>query len=367
MKSVTVLRPEADQTISVTEIAAGREPSITRTATGRYEETPDGAFSISLPDGLSESRHVFLDLPSSFLSLRIIPMPLEDPAKIRRLLPVEAEGRFQSPVSDLVLDYLPLPPGDEGHRVLLSAASLDRLSALIDALSGAGMEPRVVGSLDLTARAREAELSVDHLMEPPAMDDSERLSLAITEMKNPGMNFRHGPLKYTAHQKEAVRLVRWTAPLGALFLVLLIANWGLRYHALSSDIKDIKSREADVFAMAFPSGGKMVDTAYQIKAKSFEVKKKLQTLSGVDPLSVIQSLAQMKGEPTDIVLSEVRITEDSAIVKGEGATFKMMNDFAEKLRAVFDDVTVSDSSSSAAGGVRFSLQINFASSWEQGK
>ncbi len=357
MNAFTLFRFESEDTIHI-EQTADKSATQKVLEAGRLEKSSDGSYKLLLPSELSKTKNVYLDLPRSFLRLRVLEVPLSDPDKIRKILPVKAEGLFRKPLQDLCLDYIALPEQEGKKKILLCAAERSKIIKLIDAFKDEGFEPRVIASTDLISQSQQQPVVLENFINPPELDKNERISLVRKELRHPSLNFRRGSLRYTAHQKEAAKLLRSTVPLTAVLIALLIANWGVRYKYMEKKIESYKEREAGIFKQVFPTGAKMVDPSYQIKAKIQEIKGNLEVLSGTDPLDVLEILADAKESIDNVILDEIKITEDSVVVKGSSPSFETMNLITEKLRSHYTEVKVSDSKTSVEGGVRFSLVLS---------
>ena len=357
MSAFTLFRLESDKTIRIEQVA-DKQTARKVLEAGEYEDLPDGSFKISLPAGLTRTRNVYLDIPRSFLCLRVLDMPFSDPDKIRNIIPVKAEGLFRKQVQDLCLDYLFLPDEEGKKKMLLCAVGQAKVAALISAFQAEGFEPRVIASTDLISYAGRQSLSLEGLLNPPRLDENERISLICKELRRPSLNFRQGELSYTAHHREAVKLLRLTVPLLVILVALFVANWGVRYKDMSKRLNRYKDYEAEIFKQVFPADAKLVDPSYQIKAKIHEIKENMAVLSSADLLDVFEILAETKGAIGNVILDEIKITEDSVVVKGTGPSFESMNLMVEALRFYYSGVKVSDSKTSVTGGVRFSLVLS---------
>ncbi len=357
MNAFTLFRFESDDIIRIEQItdkSATRKPF----EAARIEKSQDGSYKLLLPSGLRITKNVYLDLPRSFLRLRVLEMPLVDPDKIRKILPVKAEGLFRKPLQDLCLDYIVLPEQEGKKKILLCAMEKSKIIKLINAFKAEGFEPRVIASTDLISQCRRQLVSLEEFIVPPELDENERLGIVRKELRRPSLNFRRGSLKYIAHHKEAAKLLRSTVPLMVILIALLVANWGVRYQYMEKRINRYKDSEAEIFKQVFPAGSKLVDPSYQIKAKIQEIKGNLAILSGTDSLDVLEVLADAKGAIDNLILDEIKITEDSVVVKGSGPSFETMNFMAEKLRFYYSEVKIADSKTSVEGNVRFSLVLS---------
>lgn len=360
MRSFTIIRLEDDGTFRVENIA-GKLAGIKSAQTGRYEEAPDGAFTLALPPEMAVSTaapaHIYLDLPPGFLSLRVITTPFTDDKKIRELLPVEAEDRFMTPASDLALDYISFPHEGGERRILLCAAREERLAALVNALAAKGFDPHVIGSTAIAALMKQPEVSITQLQSPPPLSDTQRAAIASEEMKKPSLNLRRGRLRSTSGEQAAARMLRWSAALAALCIALVAANWFIRYRAAGASIEAHKKSQAELFQKVFPKGSKMVDPTYQMKARTKELETKLGALSGIDPLELLETAADAKALTSGVVFDEIRATGDSITIRGTGPSFGVIDMLADRFKTVYSDVKIADSKASSEGGVRFSLTV----------
>ena len=360
MRRITLLRIESDEEISLVQYEPGGA-GVRLRAAARIE-SEDGGLSVRLPDGVEPSRHVILDLPPSWIRRRVLSMPIRDPAKVRELLPMEAEGRFQEGPDELVLDFIPLPPdesraGDGGQRIALLAAPKKELGAILSALERTGLDPRVVSCLEIAALSPGAGGAVDALLEPPPLDEAGRLERAAEELRTSRFNLRRGELRYTAHQRETVRLLRWTVPLLIVLLLLLGANWGLRHRHLKERIEAAHRQEESVFRSVFPKDARLVNAVYQVEARTRELETRLAVLTGIDPLEAILRISSAIETAGAVELDEARMDEGAVVLKGRGDAFGTMNRFAELLKSDYASVEISDSSTDAEGGVRFTIVL----------
>jgi type IV pilus assembly protein PilM len=85
--------------------------------------------------------------------LRLLTLPLTDRKKIDQVLGYELESQILGNMEDLVVDFVSNQvSGNESHVIAVAAPRAD-VRARIDALAGAGVEPRVVGAAALSYAA----------------------------------------------------------------------------------------------------------------------------------------------------------------------------------------------------------------------
>jgi type II secretory pathway component PulL len=89
---------------------------------------------------------VYLSLPPTELSLRVLTLPFTDRSRIKEVLPFELSGSLPFDVSDAVVDGVLLGDG----KVLAVAMEKSVLSGYLDALEGSGLDPAWVGTAFLS-------------------------------------------------------------------------------------------------------------------------------------------------------------------------------------------------------------------------
>jgi general secretion pathway protein L len=89
---------------------------------------------------------------SGEVTLRVITLPLTDRKKIEQVLPFEMEGQLLCELEDQVIDHtvaqtgIAVEDGVPGCRVVAAAAPREAVHALLDPLTRAGLEPRLLGA-----------------------------------------------------------------------------------------------------------------------------------------------------------------------------------------------------------------------------
>jgi general secretion pathway protein L len=94
-------------------------------------------------------------LPAVFFSTRNLHVPFANAKKIRMVLPFELESSLPFQADDLSIDFSMLPGGSTqgGAEVLAVAVAKNRLSEVLDALAGVGIDPERVTLSGLSAAA----------------------------------------------------------------------------------------------------------------------------------------------------------------------------------------------------------------------
>jgi type II secretory pathway component PulL len=124
----------------VTEPLAGEEDF--RAALSRVQ-------AVLRDKGYESFDKVYLGIPPSEISLRVLRLPFDEKKKIDEVLPFELGGTLPMDVEEAVFESILLGDGgDEGGGARVLAIAVDKavLSAYIDALSGVGLDPAWIGS-----------------------------------------------------------------------------------------------------------------------------------------------------------------------------------------------------------------------------
>ncbi|NOZ70089.1 MAG: hypothetical protein GXP46_12810, partial [Deferribacteres bacterium] len=157
---------------------------------------------------------IYLSIPLSFLALREQDFPFSDRDKIRDTLAYELEGLLLGSVSDYSIDHMVTDSSENGSRVLAVCIEKARLREIIDMFSSAGVEPRVVTSLDLRLSGGAGE----NLLEGPVADREARAGAAGEELINPSVNLRRDELSYQGDIERFRKKLRLTAVLVIILL-----------------------------------------------------------------------------------------------------------------------------------------------------
>lgn len=98
-----------------------------------------------IASGIGGAPRVVLCLPPALLAQRVVEIPLNDPRKVRQVLPSHLQGEIALPVESVVFDCLPLAEG----RFLAFWAQRADIVRYIELFREAGLEPAVVSAAPL--------------------------------------------------------------------------------------------------------------------------------------------------------------------------------------------------------------------------
>lgn len=92
-----------------------------------------------------EKRRLVAGLPTTDAGIHFFEMPFDRPEKVAKVLRYEAEPLFLTPVDEMLLDYIPLPPSEENGNIgLVFGAKPESVGSLLENLSEAGLEPNAI-------------------------------------------------------------------------------------------------------------------------------------------------------------------------------------------------------------------------------
>lgn len=188
--------------------------------------------------------------------------------------------------------------------------------------------------------------------ESTALEYAGAWALAAASLRGEPLNFRHGRLAYTAARDRLKRKLRLTAVLAALFLVLLVAETGLRFYFVKRDLDSVNRSISQIYREVFPSRKKAVDEVSELKS---EIRRLGGGMSGRPTLPVLNEIALAKGEGVSAVY-EVEIGEGQVSLKGDARSFQAANDFKARLSSLCGTSSLSEVKSRPDGSVSFSFR-----------
>jgi general secretion pathway protein L len=163
------------------------------------------------------------------------------------------------------------------------------------------------------------------------------------------VNFRSGPLAYTAGHEKALKKLRVSMILAAVFLLLLIAETSLRYYLVRRDLNSVNNSIRTVYREVFPNRKKPVDEAAELRA---EIRRLGGGAATAGLLPVLGKLADIKGG--DVTgLFEVEMDGDQLRVRGDARTMTAVNDFRTRAAPLFGGAEVGEIKSRPDGSVTF--------------
>lgn len=188
--------------------------------------------------------------------------------------------------------------------------------------------------------------------ESTALEFAGAWAMAAASLKAEPVNFRHGRLAYTAGSEQLRKKLRLTAILGAAALLLLLAETGLRYYFVRSDLASLDKSILQSYREVFPTRTKPVDEVAELKS---EIRRLGGSSEGPGALRALNALAAAKGEGI-LGVYEAEIEDGQVLIKGDARSFQAVNDFKSSLSADFDPVDMAEVKSRPDGSVTFSFR-----------
>jgi general secretion pathway protein L len=377
---------------------------------------------------------IILSIPPALLSMREVTFPIADLRKVRDILPVELKGETAVDAEELVFDALALGDG----KVLAVWCRQEELAAMIEEMSGKGMEPeavsasfyhwrhllpaedrtgvvamtdgdalaifkdgsprffRALGQGDFSAKvtrtlaALEISLGVVaeklYLHGPAARREDESLpnalpdgiscsllpvtgdlaaafppdhaaardlagvyALARAAAAGEAVNFRRGPLAYTAGRQKVRKEFRFTLALAAALVVLLFVETGIRYYFVQRDLTSLGTSVRSIYHDIFPTRKKSADEVAEVRS---EIKKLTGPGQDTQVLPILNKLAELKSD--DIIgIYEADIEGGQVRLKGDARSIQAVNDFRGRAAGAFATAEVGEVKSRPDGTVGF--------------
>lgn len=153
------------------------------------------------------------------------------------------------------------------------------------------------------------------------------LATALAYCSGEIFNLRSGPLAWAGKRSHLIRKFRIPLFLGGIFLVLLFAETGLRWHLLARDITETNRSIARIYKTVFPTRAKAVDEVGELRA---EIRRLQQGGSGNETLAFLTMLAQAKDEK-NIGFSEVAFDSERFQLKGDALNFTAVTALSQKV------------------------------------
>ncbi|MEW6587211.1 MAG: GspL/Epsl periplasmic domain-containing protein [Nitrospirota bacterium] len=298
-----------------------------------------------------EVENTYVSLPLSSLNFRVIDLPFANRDKVRDVLPFELDNIILGGSEKVVFDAVPLNTAGNADRVLAVYVDKRSMGDLLGKFRSQNADPAFVTSLEL--RKALAEFSTEKLLSPVHLEEEERLSLAIDEIRNPTVNLRRDEYAYTRDIDKMKKSLRWTAILAILIAVVVLTDLLLNIAAVRSDIATVKNDMRKEYRELFPEEKNVVNELHQMKSHLKELKTKEELYLGINPLGALLKISSVDRQ--GVVFHEMTMDNESLTLKGEAPTLTDIQRIKESLDRIFEGVTISDSKSSAQGRMLFTI------------
>lgn len=314
-----------------------------------------GNYSFKLDENVTGIDETYLSLPLGLLNFRIVELPFSDMKKVMELLPFELDGLILGGSGDIVFDACLLGNENGRSKVLVAYLRKEVLRALLDNLKSYGFDPRAVLSLELghAIAAESKEGFANNLFTPVPLENDERISIAVRELKKPTVDFRKGEFAHTADADKVKKSLRITAALATLLLLLFLADTTMNIISARRENQDLRDDIRKTYQAMFPGERKITSEAYQLKAHLKELKDKESSFIGVSPLEAVRTLTRISRP--GVSLSEISVDKDIIIIKGECPSLSDAQRIKGELEDILTNVSISDTRPSSGNKTLFTI------------
>ncbi|MFI5294521.1 MAG: hypothetical protein ACHQ0Y_05790 [Thermodesulfovibrionales bacterium] len=343
----------------------GRELSVYSFDNGGRNGQPGGSFTIPVeenysfafdkPVGAGES---IFSLPLNLLDFRVLELPFSEIKKVRELVPFEIDNLVLGGSGSVAFDAFILSRGEEKSQVLVAYIGKETLRTILNRLKASGIDPKAVVSLELAhavSSSASAEEIAGKLLSPEPLEEKDRISAAVAEIKNPTVNLRRGEFAYTADTERTKKSLMMTAALVVLVLFIFLADNVMVIVSTKRENDSIKESIRKTYQGLFPSERKISNELYQLKAHMKELKDKESSFVGVSPLDTLLDLSGASRPGVSFI--EITVDRDLIILKGEAPTMSDVQKTKTDLEKVFTEITISDTKPSVQGKTLFTLTV----------
>jgi type II secretory pathway component PulL len=231
----------------------------------------------------------YLSLPLNSLTLREETFPFSDKTKIKDTISYELEGMLLGSTNDYSIDHIITESTDTGSKVLAVCIENKKLQDIINVFTSAGLEPKIITSVDLRLAGGNSE----KLLEGPVLDPEIRASAAKEEITEPYINLRQNEHAYTGDIDRLKESIRVSAYLVLILLILFGAMSYLKMSAVKKDNGLLAKKTEAIYRRIFPKDRKIVDIGRQFKGQMNILKKKKNALAGIPVLDIMNSISKM--------------------------------------------------------------------------
>jgi type II secretory pathway component PulL len=330
------------------------------TKTGNdYELADSRAFTIedeltpSLLESLVEEKpeKLYLSLPLDLLTLREQLFPFSDKEKIRDTIAYELEGTLLESIDSYSIDHIITESFDDSSKVMAVCLEKTKLQEIIGTFSSAGLDPKVITSIDLWLYGGKGE----DFLGKPIYDKSVRAETARKELDRPSINLRQNELAFTGDLKKFKKGLRVTAALLLVLLVLIGVFSTIRLMTEKKENTELSGQMQALYRKVFPGEKKVIDVGRQFKGKYNTLKKKKEALAGISMLDILLEVA-LKNDRA-VTFHELNADGKNIIVKGTASSFEDVEAIKNSFTKSFQKVKVTDSSSGVDKKVAFTMQM----------
>lgn len=304
-----------------------------------------------IDEGIKDVEEFYLSIPMELLDFRMLKLPFSDREKLNSVIPFELSGLIIGDVDSVVFDFVVLGSSDGSFDVLVAYAKKEIIRDILERLSSLNIDPRVITSIELKIKSRNAEEFAAQLAGHETMDDEMRINAAREEIIAHTINLRKGPFAYTKDIERLGKTLKVTYILSVLLALVIISIFIFRIITAKAEASSIKKQMRGVYAGIFPAEKKITDELYQMKSHIKDIKDKRDALTGVYPLELMLELSQKPVQGA--VFNEINIDREIITIKGEAASMDDIDRTKRRLSEFLSDVSISDIKPSKEGKTLF--------------
>ncbi len=298
---------------------------------------------------ITDVKTVYLSIPSDELTIREQDFPFSDDAKIRDTINYELEGILLGSVNDYTIDHIVIESTDLNSKVLAVCLDNSKLNEIIETFSTAGLEPKVVTSIDLAV----SKGNIENLINIQSADSSVRAEAAASEITSPTINLRQGEHAYTGDIDRLKKKSRSTAALVLVFLIILASVATLRFLNVKKDNESLSKQMQTIYKRVFPEDRKIVDIERQFQGNLNALKKRKAVLVGIPALDILKDVTLKSNRK--VTLSEFNADGNNILLRGTAKSFKDVEAIKNSLSASYSNVKVTNSKSTADKKIDFTI------------
>jgi type II secretory pathway component PulL len=317
--------------------------------------------SVSVEEGLTSSLleaqfevkpdNLYVSLPLSLLTIREKTFPFADKEKISDTITYELEGMLLESIDQYSVDHVITESSENSSNVLAVCLEKSMLREIIETFSLAGLDPKVITSIDLWLYGGNGE----DFLGKPISDRSVRVETARKELDSPSINLRQDELAYTGDIEKFKKGFRVTAVLVLILLLIIGVFSTMNLMAARRENRELSRHIQEVYRKVFPGEKKVIDVGRQFKGQYNELRKRKEALAGISMLEILSEVA-LKNNRT-ATLRELSADGKNINVKGAAASFEDVESIKDNFAKVYNNVKVTDSSAGADKKVAFTMQM----------
>ncbi len=293
---------------------------------------------------------VYLSVPLNFLTLRELDFPFSDKNKIMDTISYELEGVLLGDIREYSIDHTIIESAESRSKVLAVCLEKTRLRDIIDVFSSAGLEPKVVTSVDLRISRGKGE----KLLEEPTSNRKIREEASREELLNPSVNLRQYELAYTGDIERFKNNLKLSGALALILLILVGALAALRLVTVKKDYKSLTKEVHTIYKNVFPGDKKIIDVERQLKGNLNILMEKKTVLGGIPVLDILRTIAVNKNND-NITLYEFSADGKNILIKGIATSFEDVESLKKNLASAFHKVKVMSSDATADKKINFTI------------